>query len=270
MYDRILVPVDGSAFSEEVLPHALGIVQATGATLSLLRVVDREEDQAEAARYVGALAADLSAEGRAMVARGDLADTVLGEARRVPGTLVAMTSHGHSGLMEAMMGSVALRIVRTGGDPVILYRPRGAAVEGRRQATRVNTVVLPLDGTQVSEAMASQAAGMAQWLGADLVVVEVIAPDVKLAADIPTGDVMESSYVRTRAEEYATRYGVRTSWEVLHGEPAEAIARFLDERRDVMLAMVTHGRRPLETAILGSVTAGCLHRCAVPIVTRLP
>ena len=169
------------------------------------------------------------------------------------------------------MGSVALRIVRTGGDPVILYRPRGAAVEGRRQATRVNTVVLPLDGTQVSEAMASQAAGMALWLGADLVVVEVIAPDIKLAADIPTGDVMESSYVRTRAEEYGTRYGVRTSWEVLHGsEPAEAIARFLDDRRDVMLAMVTHGRRPLETAILGSVTAGCLHRCAVPIVTRLP
>ena len=101
---------------------------------------------------------------------------------------------------------------------MILYRPRGAAVEGRRQATRVNTVVLPLDGTQVSEAMASQAAGMALWLGADLVVVEVIAPDVKLAADIPTGDVMESSYVRTRAEEYATRYGVRTSWEVLHGD----------------------------------------------------
>ena len=77
MYDRILVPVDGSAFSEEVLPHALGIVQATGATLSLLRVVDREEDQSEAARYVGALAADLSADGRAMVARGDLADTIL-------------------------------------------------------------------------------------------------------------------------------------------------------------------------------------------------
>lgn len=270
MYDRILVPVDGSAFSEEVLPHALGIVQATGAALTLLRVVGREEDQAEAARYVGALAAELSAEGRTLVARGDLADEVLGEARRVPGTLIAMTSHGHSGLMEAMMGSVALRIVRTGGDPVILYRPRGAQVEGRRQPMRVNTVVLPLDATQVSEAMASQAAGMALWLGADLVVVEVISPDVKLAADIPPGDVMESSYVRTRAEEYGTRYGVRTSWEVLHGEPAEAIARFLDERRDVMLAMVTHGRRPLETAILGSVTAGCLHRCAVPIVTRLP
>lgn len=270
MYDRILVPVDGSAFSEEVLPYALGIARAGGAALSLIRVVDQDAEQAEAARYVGALAAELSADGLAPVARGDRADAILAEARRVPGTLVAMTSHGHSGLMEAMLGSVALRVVRTGGSPVILYRPKGASVEGGREPVRINAVVLPLDGSQVSEAMAAQAAGMASWLGAELTVVSVIAPEQRLAADIAAGDVMESSYVRTRAEEFATRYGVRTSWEVLHGEPADAIARFLDGRRDALLAMVTHGRRALETAILGSVTAGCLRKCAVPIVTRLP
>jgi len=270
MYDRILVPVDGSAFSEEVLPHALGIAQASGAALSLIRVVGQDAEQAEAARYVGALAAELSADGRALVASGDLADAILAEARRVPGTLVAMTSHGHSGLMEALLGSVALRVVRTGGTPVIVYRPKGASLDGRRQPVRIRSIVLPLDGTQVSEAMAAQAAGMALWLDAELTVVAAIAPETKLAADIPAGDVMESSYVRTRAEEFAARYGVRTSWEVLHGEPADAIARFLNGRRDVLLAMVTHGRHALQTAILGSVTAGCLRKCDVPIVTRLP
>lgn len=270
MYDRILVPVDGSPFSEEVLPHALGIVRATGVALSLLRVVDRDDEQAEAARFVGALAAEMGADGRALVARGDPAEAILSEARRVPGTLVAMTSHGHSGLMEAMMGSVAMRVVRTSGDPVILYRPRGAALDGRRQALKINSVLLPLDGTQVSEAMASQAAGMAQWLGADLNLVQAITPEARPAADIPAGDVMESSYVRTRADDYRTKYGVRTNWEVLHGDPAEAIARYLNGRRDVMLAMATRARRPLEAAILGSVTAGCLHKCGVPIVTRLP
>ncbi len=251
MYDRILVPVDGSPFSEEVLPHALGIAQASGAALSLIRVVGQDAEQAEAARYVGALAAELSADGRALVASGDLADAILAEARRVPGTLVAMTSHGHSGLMEALLGSVALRVVRTGGTPVIVYRPKGASLEGRRQPVRIRSIVLPLDGTQVSEAMAAQAAGMALWLDAELTVVAAIAPETRLAADIPAGDVMESSYVRTRAEEFAARYGVRTSWEVLHGEPAEAIARFLNGRRDVLLAMVTHGRHALQTAIPG-------------------
>lgn len=270
MYERILVPVDGSPFSEEVIPHALGIARATGASLSLSRFVEKEAEQGEADRYVAALAAELPADGRTVAARGDVADAILAEARRVPGTLVAMTSHGHSGLMEAMLGSVALRVVRTGGNPVVVYRPRGASADGRRQAVKINTVVLPLDGTQVSEAMASQAAEMALWLGTDLTVVSVIAAEPRLAPDIPPSDVMESSYVRSRAEDFAARYGVRTSWEVLHGEPSDAIARFLDGRRDALLAMVTHGRHALETAILGSVTAGCLRKCGVPVVMRLP
>ena len=270
MYDRILVPVDGSAFSEEMLPHAVGIARAAGAPLTLMRIVQSDADLAEATRYVEGLAGELSAEGRAVSARGDVADAVLAEARKVPGTLVAMCSHGHSGLMEAMLGSVALRVIRTGGNAVLVYRPRGTSAEGRRQPVRINSVVLPLDGTQVSEAMASQAAEMALWLGVDLTVVSVIAAQSRVAADIPASDVMESSYVRSRAEDFAARYGVRTTWEVLHGEPAEAIAQYLDGRNDVVLAMVTHGRRPLETVLLGSVTAGCLHKCSAPILTRMP
>ncbi len=270
MYDRILVPVDGSPFSEEILGHAAGIARAANAPLTLLRVVQGDAELPGATRYVEELARELSAEGRAVSARGDIADTILNEARKVPGTLVAMSSHGHSGLMEAVLGSVALRVIRTGGNAVLVYRPRGTSPERRRQPVRINSVVLPLDGTQVSEAMASQAAEMALWLGVDLTVVSVIDPQAQAASDIPPGDVMESSYVRSRADDYAARYGVRTTWEVLHGEPSEAIAQFLDERNDVVLAMVTHARRPLETVLLGSVTAGCLRKCSAPILTRMP
>jgi nucleotide-binding universal stress UspA family protein len=271
MYDRILVSVDGSPFSEEMLPHAVGIARATGAPLTLMRVVQSDGELPEATRYVEGLAGDLSAEGRAVSARGgDVADAILAEARRVPGTLVAMCSHGRSGLMEAMLGSVALRVIRTGGNAVLVYRPRGMSPGQGREPVRINTVVLPLDGTQVSEAMASQAAEMALWLGVDLTVVSVIAAQSSVAADIPPSDVVESSYVRSRADDFAARYGVRTTWEVLHGDPSEAIAQFLDGRNDVVLAMVTHARRPLETALLGSVTAGCLHKCSAPILTRMP
>src|SRR5690606_39480780 len=42
MYERILVPVDGSPFSEEVLPYARSIAQAIGAKLALMRVTERE------------------------------------------------------------------------------------------------------------------------------------------------------------------------------------------------------------------------------------
>lgn len=270
MHDRILVPVDGSRFSEEVLPYALGIARAGGARLSLLRVVGREDERADARRDLDALAAELGAQASVVVGAGDTADVILGEAGREPGTLVAMTSHGRSGLMEAIMGSVAMRIVRASRDPVLLYRPSGASATGRRDPVSIKGVLLPLDGTPASEAMAPQAAAMAKWLGAELEVVQVISADTQRQSDVPTSDVRESSYVRQRAEEYAGRHGVGVSWEVLHGDAVEAITRHVGDRRDVVLAMATRGRKPLEAAIMGSVTAGCLQESGVPVLTRMP
>lgn len=110
---------------------------------------------------------------------------------------------------------------------------------------------------------------MALWLDAELTVVAAIAPETELAADIPAGDVMESSYVRTRAEEFPPRSVLRTTQEVL-GEPANAIAHFLNRQRDVLLAIVTR-RRPARSNgdDLGSITAGCL-AVQYPIINHLP
>lgn len=269
MYDRILVPLDGAKFSEEMLPHAAGLARVHGTPLTLMRVVEKEGEKREAEVYAKALADRHSAQSICVVARGDVADVILEEARRVPGTLVAMTSHGRSGLMEVMLGSVALRVVRSGGAAVLVFRPSGT--DGQTGAPiKVNQVVLPLDGTQISEAMAPQAAELAKWLDAELVVVGVIAFSAHVDAGIPPGDVMESSYVRSRAGDYAAKYGVRVAWEVLHGEPADAIVQFVNGRNDVILAMTTRGRQALEAAFLGSVTAGCLRKAGVPLLVRMP
>jgi nucleotide-binding universal stress UspA family protein len=269
MYARILVPLDGAKFSEEMLPHAAGLARVHGTTLTLLRVIEKEGDKPEAEAYTKALADGLSAQSLCVAARGDVADVIVEEAGRVPKTLVAMTSHGRSGLMEAMLGSVALRVVRNGGAPVLVYRPRGA--DGRAGApVKVTQIVLPLDGTPTSEAMAPQAAELAKWLDAELVVVSVSDFSAGANAGFPAGDAMEASYVLGRAKDYAAQYGVRVSWEALHGEPAEAIAQFIEGRSDVILAMTTRGRQPLQAAFLGSVTAGCLRKAGVPVLVRMP
>lgn len=270
MYKRILVPVDGSPFSEEVIPYACGIAQATAAPLTFLRLVSREEEKVEAARYVSALAAENSAEGRTLVASGDLAESILGEARSESGTLIIMTSHGHSGIMEAVMGNVAMRIVRSSKDPVMLYRPHGATNKGHQPPVRITSVLLPIDGSAESESMAAHAADFAKWIAAELSLVQVLQPGAAAASGAPASDVRESSYVQSRADDYHKKHGVKTNWEVLHGDPAEAIARHLKGKRDVLLAMVTRGRRPIEAAVLGSVTAGCLQKSGLPILTRMP
>lgn len=110
MYDRILVPVDGSAFSEEVLPHALGIAQASGAALSLDPVTGGDTEQAEAARYVGALATCRPTVGPWWRVATSPTPSLPRRAA-CPGHPGCDDLARHSGLMEALLGSVALRVV---------------------------------------------------------------------------------------------------------------------------------------------------------------
>lgn len=269
MYQRILVPVDGSAYSEQVLPYARAIARATGARLHLLRVVDEESERDAASRQLQALARDAGGEALVSPSSGNIAATLLAEAAQVPDTLIAMTSHGRSGLLNAMLGSVALDVVRTGHVPVLVYRPDKDAAPGS-EPIAIRTVVLPLDGSGLSEWMQAQAAEWARALKANLLVVQAISPDARPDPNVPPNDALEHSYVRSHAVDLGREYGIEAGWEVLHGDPVESIARFLDDRRDVLIVMATRGRAALQAAVLGSVTSGLLHRAGVPIVMRAP
>jgi len=270
MHERILVLVDGSPFSEEVLPYAIGFARSTGAELVLLRVVSREAERAAAQREIDALAAEIPAQAATVVVADDPAGAILAEAGRRPGSLVAMSSQGRSGLLEAVLGSVAKSVVRASVEPVLLYRSRGAAASSRRHPIEIRGVLLPVDGNPESEAMAPVAAALAKALDANLEVIQVILPGTQRIARGPTGEARESAYVQARAEDYQSRYGVRTSWKVLRGEPVDALTGHVGKRRDVVLAMATRGHRPLQELVLDSVTGGCLRETGVPILARRP
>lgn len=270
MYSRILIPVDGSHFSEEIIGYALGIAQAANIPLVFLRMVSSEADQTEAATYLERLTQKYGGEGEVVVDNTDLAAAIIAEARKVADTLIMMTSHGHSGFMEAVMGNTAMRIVRTSSTPVMLYRPKGASHEGELEPIKVSRILLPLDGSPQSESMAPYAAEMAKWLSAELYIVQVLELGAAAKTGAPAGDIYESNYVRSKAKEFRDAFGVKTNWEVLHGHPIEAISRQINGRRDLLLAMATHGRNPLQAAVMGSVTTGCLQRTGVPLLTRIP
>ena len=149
---RLLVPLDGSPLAEEALPEALKLAQATGASVSLVRVqpwlsamlyadgensgyasdvAAWETDVEEAAQqYLAEVKQRLPAaiHPEAVVLRGD-ASLMLDEyAKQHDIDLVVMSTHGRSGLRRAVLGSVAERLVRA-GLPAILVRPSAKAAE---------------------------------------------------------------------------------------------------------------------------------------------
>ncbi len=143
MYKKILVPLDGSEFAEAVLPHVRELALCTGAEIVLLRVAVRpmytgaaseppstvaalnESDQ-EPAAYLERVAGELREQGLKVtteVCTGPVAETILEYAEGVHADLVAMSTHGRSGLARWFIGSVADKVVRAAKLPVLLARP---------------------------------------------------------------------------------------------------------------------------------------------------
>lgn len=142
---RLLVPLDGSAMAEQILPIAARVAELADAELRLVRVVDRLEEvqvnqfgvvwaspSPQAAQQLEEANAYLDAVQRSLPRRLRLstqaipapspAEGILEEARSVEGTLVAMTTHARRRLERLLLGSVADKIMRS-LSPILLYRP---------------------------------------------------------------------------------------------------------------------------------------------------
>lgn len=145
MYKKILVPLDGSELAEKALPHAVAVAKGTGAEVTLLTVVQltlgavgtkleaipeaaaerKAALKAEAMVYLEKVQRDLKGQGitaHTASLEGDVASEVIAYAEREGFDLVAMATHGRSGIDRFVMGSIAEKVVRSTTKPVLLIR----------------------------------------------------------------------------------------------------------------------------------------------------
>jgi nucleotide-binding universal stress UspA family protein len=143
MYERVLIPLDGSELAEAILPFAEQVAGPLDAEVVLLRVVEPPSPitelgangvigpdalflrQLEAKRYLEAVADRLAARGvraRAVLGLGTPASEIVETAKAERADLVAMTTHGRTGLRRAIFGSVANEALRSAAVPVLAIR----------------------------------------------------------------------------------------------------------------------------------------------------
>ncbi|HZD41571.1 MAG TPA: universal stress protein, partial [Terriglobales bacterium] len=188
------------------------------------------------------------------------------ELNQHPGATALMSTHGRTAWTEAIMGSVALTLIRTSKRPVMLCRPLR---RDRDLPTKISTLLLALDGSEFAERMIPFAAEMARALSARLQLIQALPLRPEIPA-IERGDVLESSYLRRKAAEIKNLYTLDCDFEIIHGEPAEAICRYVDGMHETMLALTSHARGGLERAIFGSVAAACVRHAGLPILIYWP
>lgn len=149
MYQRILIPLEHSAYDAGILDHVRRLAPLCGASLVLIHVADgwaarnaqqlalRESEEMMRDRaYLEETCARLRAEGfraDAVLAAGDPASEICAAAEREGCDLIAMATHGHKGLQDLIYGATANSVRHKTMVPVLMVRgaaPAAASTEG--------------------------------------------------------------------------------------------------------------------------------------------
>jgi nucleotide-binding universal stress UspA family protein len=300
MFERILIPLDGSARAELILSQVGRILRREDSEILLLRVVGPapvsgipEEDQTlmdgmrqEAERYVQDLVRRFEGRGaktrgRAIV--GSTADAILDVAQQESSTMIAMTTHGRTGLSRWFMGSVAEKVVRASTVPVLLVRsfrptPAGPLEPATAEEMPFRKILLPTDGSPASLAVVAPAAAFAKLFDSEIVVLHVQAPPMPPGAILPG---MEAGLPPPPAEpvpstqdehtaktaELLHQAGLRIVRRTVLGDPAaEIIDRSSGTSGVDLIALTTHGRSGFSRWLTGSVTERVLRHSSVPLL----
>jgi nucleotide-binding universal stress UspA family protein len=274
---KVLVPLDGSRLADGILPHVQRVLLREAAELELLRVLPLDADEAvesAARRRLEEAAEGLRAQGekaRTILVKGEPAQEILAWAEKDRPDLIAMATHGRSGLTRLIRGSVAERVLRHSPVPVYLANPKGLAQPGGD--VRFERVLVPLDGSDTAASILPLVLPLVRDSGAEVVLLHVDVPEAESTHPVPevasrrAQKRAEAALADTRARLELS--GVTTHVLGAYGDPAVQ-ALETAQRQDVdLLAMSSHGRTGLSRWRFGSVAEKVLRECRCPVLLKV-
>lgn len=270
MFDRILIPLDGSATAESILPQVRRLTLNRRSELILLRVVEPFPadfhlglpESKEAEHYIQKLAERLVHQGlkaRGMVRVGTPVPTLLDSARAEQATVIALSTHARSGLSRWVLGSVAENLMAHSPIPVLILRASASATEPT-PLTPFHNILMPTDGSPASLAIIPRLRDFARPLDARITLLTVYPP-----GQVQGAWPLEAAAVKA-AEQSLREACLVTAFHERHGHPPEEILKEAAEEGSDLIAMTTHGRSGPSRWILGSVTSEVLHQSTLPLM----
>ncbi len=293
MIRTVLVPLDGSELAESVLPYAEQIAKGTGSEIVILTAVylasawgsspmreDLGKETVAAQTYLESKRDQLKSRGlnvKTVIAYQPEADSILNAAADEDADLIAMSTHGRSGISRWVMGSVADKVLHATHRPLLLVRAREA---GDSAPSPMDRIVVPLDGSDLSLSVLPYVEEMAEAFGASLILVHAVQPlDVYPGIEMPhtpVGAILDDllahgQSVLTRvAQEIEARGKVKVRSVVHIGFPVDEIVRIAQEVNAGLICMATHGRSGAGRWILGSKTNAVVRRTNLPCLIIRP
>ena len=297
MFRKILTPLDGSIVAEQVLPYVRVLAAGLNVPVELLGVVDLDVEQLapqlspEKTRHLDAMLEESSCRTEAYLKgvsqtfprssvrfaaeRGRAAEVIIARAATDKDTLIAMATHGRSGIDRWLLGSVAEKVLRGSADPLLLVRAKADA-KAEAELT-LKSIVVPLDGSEVAERVLPTVLEMAKKLNMEIVLFRAFSVPYS-----PFGGVREHfaivdellggikaeahDYLQKKTEELKRQGANKVSYVLKQGAGADQIISLGRATPDNLIAMCTHGWSGPKGWVLGSITETVVRHSGDPVL----
>jgi len=292
MWNKIIVPLDGSANAEVAISYAQDFAAWTGSELILLFVREPDDTRSENVLkcYLGSLVEKAKEEiapllkksgnkelnVRVELLTGDPAEAILDFAEKNPVSKIMLSARGQSGSKARWpLGTVTDRIVNASTVPVTIIRTEGSKAALRPKG-RLEYILAPVDGSKESEASLTYIKEMASLVGADVIFVYVLNIDLSIYG---ASDIKQLEKKRTKIKRYLEKLvkqlkndGINARYELLEtiGLVSESIRKYAEEQPVGLIIMSTHGHSGFRRWVMGSVTSRVIREGNTPVMLVRP
>ena len=294
MFNKVLVPLDGSGESEGILPYVSQLARGLDIPMVLLMAIDRS---AAGRQHTGKLLYSYDLEtrardrfkkvmsrlniedvhGKTVVLYGNPADEIVAVGENEGCDLIAMSTHGRNFLARGILGSVTDKVVHTSEVPVLTITPEKAKMY-HDEETSFSRVMVPLDGSPLAESVLPYVEEVARKLPLKILLVRVTRPLHLFWMDTePVGLREEEESMRSETAGYLEGIGqgfkgkgLDVESQSLVGEPAAILIELGQRQPHDLIAIATHGRSGLTRWALGSVAESLVRGTGDPVLIVPP
>ncbi len=294
MYGKVLVPLDGSKVAEQILPYARFLARTLKAPIEFIGVVDvaavAPRVSSDNARYVDTLVSEgmrtckdylesiartfPGISSKCIVVRGSPGEVIIERAADDKTTLVAMATHGRSGMNRWLLGSVAEKVLCGSSNPLLLVR---ATEQGKSKGESVlKSILVPLDGSELAEQVLPHVTSLAKTIPLEIVLFRAYSLKQLISTYedyVPDWDVLEaesqgeaSNYLNGKVRQLKSQGLVDVCSVISEGAAAEKIIDLAKSTANSLIAICTHGRSGVKRWVLGSVTERVVRHSGDPVL----
>lgn len=282
MYERMLVPLDGSELAEQALPYTEELAKNLKSEVILITIC-LPDDPLERAltEYIERRAQSFNSLGirtRSLCIEGEPATSIIDFAEKNDIGLIVISTHGRSGIGRWPLGSIANKVVQKSHVPLFLVRSGQLPTANKK----FHKILVTLDGSRFAEAIIPYIENLAKAMSSEVILTRVV-ESLKLPklAAYREREQYEQEYT-TRLEREAKRYlsktkgllaakGISARSVLLSGKSAETIIQYANDVSASLIALTTHGFSGITKWAYGSVASRIIEGSSKPIfLVRAP